>query len=279
MRKRKMPLPGRIAVFILLVFFFAFAIFPIYWITVTSLKPPNETVSVPIQYWPQNFTFKNYGDVFRLTEFPIFFKNSLVVAVSVGVFTVVLAVLAAYPLARFKFRGKNLAMLLFLITQMIPTIVMIVPLFILFNRLGLLNTLGGLIIPYTVTSIPFCALMMMGFFKQVPPSLEEAAMVDGCGRLGSLLRVVMPVVMPGVAATFVFAFIAAWNELFFGIMFINSEANKTIPAGISIFIQKVEVNWAMMTASAVIAMLPVLLLFIFIQKYLVQGLSAGAVKG
>ncbi len=279
MKQRKLSLPGRIAMVLLLVFFFVLAVFPIYWIIITSLKPAAETVSVPIQYWPQNITLQNYADVFRLTMFPTFFKNSLVVSVTSGLLTVVLSVMAAYPLARFAFRGKRLTMMLFLITQMIPTIVMIVPLFILFNKIGLINTLGGLIVPYTVTAIPFCSLMMMGFFKQVPVSLEEAAMVDGCGRVSALVRVVMPVVMPGVAATFVFAFIAAWNELFFSIMFINSEAKKTIPAGISIFIQKVEVNWAMMTAAAVIAMVPVLVLFLFIQKYLVQGLSAGAVKG
>lgn len=264
---------------VMLVCFLVFAVFPIYWILITSFKPVQDSVSVPIQYWPRHFTLENYSAVFRLTQFPVFFKNSLIVAVITGIITVFLSILAGYSIARFKFKGKNAVLLIFLITQMIPLVVMIVPLFVLFNKINMLDKLTGLIIPYTITAIPFCTLMMVGFFKQVPVSIEESSFIDGCNRIASLFRIVAPVMLPGIISTFVFAFIGAWNEFFFSVMFINSEAVKTIPVGISTFIQKVDVNWAMMSASAVIAMLPAVALFLAIQKYLIQGLSSGAVKG
>jgi len=201
-----------------------------------------------------------------------------VVAVVVGIITVLLAILAGYSLARFRFRGKSIIILIFLATQMISIPVMIVPLFIIFKKMGLLNKLIGLIIPYTVMAIPFCTIVILGFFKQVPSSIEEAAMIDGCSRFTALFEVVVPAMLPGIVATFVFAFVSAWNELFFSIMFINSESVKTIPVGISIFIQKVDVNWAMMMAAAAISMIPAIILFLFAQKYFIQGLS-GAVKG
>lgn len=264
---------------ILLAVFFVLSIFPIYWIIITSFKPVKDSVSVPIQYWPKHFTLENYSAVFRLTKFPVFFKNSLLVAVIVGAITVLLSILAGYSLARFKFKGKSAVLLLFLVTQMIPVVVMIVPLFIVFNKLNLLDTLTGLVIPYTIISIPFCTLMMVGFFKQVPVSIEESASIDGCNRISALFRIVVPVMLPGIVSTFVFAFIGAWNEFFFSVMFINSDEVKTIPVGLSTFIQKVDVNWAMMSATAVIAMVPAVILFLIIQKYLIQGLSSGAVKG
>lgn len=172
-----------------------------------------------------------------------------------------------------------MAMLLLLVTQMVPTLVLIVPLFVAFSEMQIVDTLLSLIIPYFIMAIPFCTLMLVGFFKQVPYTLEEAAMLDGCTRLKSLFRVVVPVIAPGIVSSFVFAFISAWNELFFGVMFINTELKKTIPPGISMFIQKVDVNWANMTAAAVLSMIPVMIMFFFVQKYLVQGLASGAVKG
>lgn len=259
--------------------FLIIAIFPIYWLLVTSFKPAKDSVTIPIQYWPKNFTFENYAAVWSTTDFPVFFKNSLIVAVTAGVLTVILAIFAGYSLSRFKFKGKNITLLLFLVTQMIPIVVLIVPLFILFRNLGLIDTLYSLIISYTIISVPFCTVMIIGFFKRIPNAIEESAMVDGCSRVEALFRVVVPVMLPGIVATFVFAFISAWNEYFFSLMFINSEAVKTIPVGINMFIQKVDVNWGRMTAAGAIALVPAVILFVFIQKYLVQGLTAGAVKG
>lgn len=262
-----------------LAFFLVFALFPIYWMINTSFKPLSEAASIPIQYWPKHFTLDNYRDVMRLTQFPVFFKNSLIVSTIAAFLTIIVSLLAAYGLARFKFRGKSASMIILLITQMVPSLVLIVPLFILFSSIGLVDTLTSLVIPYFITSIPFCILMMIGFFKQVPFVLEEAAMMDGCTRFQALTKVIIPVIMPGVVSSYVFSFISAWNELFFGVMFINSDTMKTIPSGISMFIQKVDVNWANMTAAATISLLPTMILFFIIQKYLVQGLTAGSVKG
>lgn len=259
--------------------FLLLALFPIYWMINTSFKPIEEATSVPIQYWPKNFTLDNYKDVLRLTNFPVFFLNSLVISVISAFLTVVLGMFAAYGIARFKFRGKGFAMLVLLVTQMVPALVLIVPLFIGFSKMGIIDTKLSLIIPYFIMAIPFCTLMMVGFFKQVPYVLEESAMLDGCTRMKSLFLVVLPVIMPGLVSSFVFAFISAWNELFFGVMFINSEMQKTIPPGISMFIQKVDVNWSNMTAAATLSMLPVMIMFLVVQKYLVQGISDGAVKG
>lgn len=262
-----------------LALFLIVALFPIYWMVNTSFKPLQDAASIPIQYWPKNFTWENYQDVIRLTDFPRFFCNSLIVSVVSAGLTVLVSLFAAYGIARFKFRGKSMAMLLLLITQMVPTLVLIVPLFVAFSEIHIVDTLLSLIIPYFIMAIPFCTLMLVGFFKQVPYTLEEAAMLDGCTRLKSLFRVVIPVIAPGIVSSFVFAFISAWNELFFGVMFINTEIKKTIPPGISMFIQKVDVNWANMTAAAVLSMIPVMVMFFFVQKYLVQGLASGAVKG
>ncbi|MEF9839383.1 MAG: carbohydrate ABC transporter permease [Lachnospiraceae bacterium] len=259
--------------------FLIIALFPIYWMVNTSLKPLEDATSIPIQYWPQNFTLDNYKDVLRLTNFPIFFGNSLIVSIISASLTVILGMFAAYGIARFKFKGKNVAMLTLLITQMVPALVLIVPLFIGFSNIGIIDTKLSLIIPYFIMAIPFCTLMMVGFFKQVPYVLEESAMLDGCSRIKSLFLIVIPVILPGLISSFVFAFISAWNELFFGVMFINSESSKTIPPGISMFIQKVDVNWANMTAAATLSMIPVMIMFFFVQKYLVQGIADGAVKG
>jgi multiple sugar transport system permease protein len=256
-----------------------FALFPFYWILNTSFKTVQDSVRVPIHYYPHTFTLKNYADVWNLTPFPYYFRNSLIVSILTGLLTVFCSIFAAYSLSRFRFRGKNVVLSSFLITQMIPALTMIVPLFVIFNTLGLIDTLTSLIIPYTVTSIPFCTMMLVGFFKQVPSALEDAAAIDGCNRLHALFRVIIPVMATGIVAAFVFAFIGAWNELFFSIMFINSNKLKTIPAGISLFIQKVDINWVMLAAGAMISVLPVIVLFFMIQKYLIQGLSMGSVKG
>ncbi len=272
-------LPGTIGKAIALFLFFIVIMFPIYWLYVTSFKPAEETVSKPVRYWPEHVTLENYVFVLANTKFPYFFFNSILVAVVTGTATVFLSIFAGYSLSRFQFRGKQLTLVLFLATQMIPVIILIVPLFILFRDLLLLNTLISLMIVYTVIALPFCTLMITGFFRRIPVSLEESAMIDGCTRFGSIFRVIVPVMLPGIVATFVFAFLAAWNEFFFAIMFINTEIKKTIPVGISMFIQKVNVNWGMMTASAGMALLPAAFLFMLIQKYIIAGLTEGSVKG
>lgn len=264
--------------FVLLGLFLLFTLFPIYWMFLTSIKPPGEAVKLPLEYWTNHPTFENYAAIFSDSAFITFFKNSFVVAVFSAVITLLLSLLAGYSLSRFRFRGKQMTLMLFLITQMFPVVVMIIPLFVLFSKLNLLNTLIALVITYSIINIPFCTIMIKGFFDRTPEALEEAALIDGCSRFAALFRIVVPVMLPGVVATFAFAFISSWNEFFLSVMFINSEATKTLPVGMSVFVSQFEVNWSLLSAGTIVAVLPSILLFVLIQKYLISGMTAGAVK-
>lgn len=252
---------------------------PFLWMILTSLKPVDEIVTFPVKYLPEKWTLYNYPKLWKGTDFPLYFKNSLVISLISGTCTCLVSIFAGYALSRFNFKGKHITLLLFLSTQMIPVVVIIIPMFIIFSRINLLDSLIGLVVIYTVLNIPFCTMLIKGFFERIPKALEEAAMIDGCSRLQSLFKIVLPVMLPGIVATFVFAFIGAWNDLFFGIMFINSEAIKTIPVGINTFIGKYEIDWGAMSAATVIALIPVVIMFGMIQKYIVSGLTSGAVKG
>ncbi len=259
--------------------FFLFAVFPVYWMVVTSLTPEKDLFVWPLRYFPAAPTLEHYAAVFLRTDIPRFFANSITVASLASACTLTVSVLGGYALARYRFRGRQATLLVFLATQMMPVVVLIVPLFIIFRTLGLLNTLYSLMIVYTVLNIPFCTLMMQGFFAGVPSELEEAAMVDGCNRMGAIMRVAVPLTRPGLIATFLFAFIGAWNELLFAVMFLNSESTFTLPVGLYNFISKYDIHWGRMMAGATLALLPALAVFAFVQRFMVRGLALGAVKG
>lgn len=264
---------------VVLTVFFIFMFVPILWMILTSMKPVDEIVTVPLKYLPVKWTLTNYVKLLNGTDFGTYFKNSMIVSVACAIITSLVAIFAGYSLARFKFRGKKVTLLIFLATQMVPVVVLIIPMFLIFAKINLLNKLSGLVLIYVVLNIPFCTLMIRGFFERIPQALEESAMIDGCSRIGALVKIILPVMLPGIVATFVFAFIGAWNDLFFSIMFINTESIKTLPIGINMFIGKYEIDWGMMSAATVFALIPVFIMFGMIQKYLVQGLTSGSVKG
>ncbi|WP_235426969.1 carbohydrate ABC transporter permease [Cohnella kolymensis] len=243
------------------------------------MKDRKEIYGGKLTLWPSNVTFSNYIDTFRHSDFPQFFWNSLVVTMLSSLFVLIISVMGGYSLARFKFKGKAVALMAFLVTQMVPTMVMLIPLFIVFGKFGLINHLVSLIVLYSVINIPFCLITLSGFFQRIPISLEEAALIDGCSRLSAVVRVVIPIMLPGIVATFVFAFTGAWNELFFGIMFINGGSQATIPVGLNSFVQKFDIDWGQMSAGGILSLVPVTVLFMFVQKYIVAGLTQGAVKG
>ncbi|MBU3092897.1 carbohydrate ABC transporter permease [Clostridium sp. CM028] len=270
---------SRALTYFLMVAFFIFMTSPIIWIFITSVKSVKEIVTIPITYFPKHFTLKNYESILKTTNFPVYFKNSVIVGTTASIGTLIISLFAGYSLARFKFAGKKLTLFLFLATQMVPVAAIIVPIFMLFSKLGLINNLLGLIIIYIVLNIPFCTMMIRGFFEKIPYTLEEAAMIDGCSRIQALIKIILPVMKPGIIATFVFAFMGAWNELFFNTLFISREGLKTLPTGINAFIGKYDIDWGMMTAGSVIALIPIFIMFGVIQKYLVGGLTDGAVKG
>ncbi|MCM3629714.1 carbohydrate ABC transporter permease [Paenibacillus glycanilyticus] len=270
--------PGWIR-FAVLLLFLAAALLPFYWLFVTSLKDRQEIYGDVLTLWPANLTWNNYIETFRTSDFLGYFKNSLIVSLSSGLLVLIVSIFGGYALARYRFRGKGVILLIFLTTQMVPVMILLVPLFIVFGKLALLNTLGALIITYTALNIPFCLITMSGFFQQTPVALEEAAMIDGCSRLSTVARITLPIMLPGLVATFVFAFMGAWNDLFFGVMFTTSEHVKTVPVGLNGFVQKFDVNWGEMSAGGMVSLIPVAILFALIQRYIVSGLSQGAVKG
>ncbi|MFC5405943.1 carbohydrate ABC transporter permease [Cohnella soli] len=254
-------------------------VFPLYWMLITSLKPKKDIFSLPIHYWPKTITFQNYENIFKITKFHIYIMNSVIVSLGAALVVLAVSTLSSYVLARFKFRGSNQVMFFFFLTQVIPAFIGFAPLYLMMSKLHLVNSLPGLALVYTVMAIPFSTIMLKGFFQRVPSSLEEAAQIDGCSRLGALVRVILPVMLPGLSATFIFSFVQNWNELFFSVMVIDSEKLKTIPVAMNSFITKFDVDWGSMSAATVLSVIPTLILFALCQKLIVQGLTQGAEKG
>lgn len=257
----------------------AVILFPLIWIFLTSLKDKTEIYVFPVRYWPENPTFANYEELFGISSFGTYFMNSLIVSVVGAGGAMLCAIMGAYVLARFNFRGKGTLLFAFLFTQMVPMFIILAPLYTIMSRLKLINHPASLMICYAVMNIPYCTVTLRGFFQRIPGSLEEAAQIDGCNRIQSLIRIVMPVMASGIAATFMFVFVQCWNEVFLAIMFIDVEAYKTIPVALNSFIMKYDINWGALAAGIVVSILPTILMFAFVQKYIAGGLTAGAVKG
>jgi multiple sugar transport system permease protein len=262
-----------------LLLYIAFALFPIYWLVKISLTPNQLLYSEGVALWPSATTWSNYAFVLLQSSFPRFFLNSVLVSVGTATCVTLVASAAGYAFSRFDFKLKRAVIVLLLSTQMFPLVMLIAPIYRLITPLGLGNSLWGLVIVYTAFNVPFAIFLMQSFFDGIPPSLEEAAMIDGCTRLQALRRVIVPLTLPGMGATLGFVFTAAWSELLFALMLINSDANMTFPVGLLTFVSKFSVDWGQMMAAGVLALLPACLFFALIQRYLVQGLTAGAVKG
>ena len=257
----------------------AFALLPIYWTVKISVTPQNLLYSEGIKLWPSRMTMENYVTVLKASDFPRYFLNSLIVSIATAVIVTAVASLAGYALSRFSFRNKAWVSLVLLLTQTFPLVMVIPPIFRIMSQLGLTDNLYGLIVIYTAFNIAFATFLMQSFFDGVPKDLEEAAMIDGCTRVAALRRIILPLTLPGMGATVAFVFTAAWSELLFALMLINSESQKTFSVGLLTFIGKFAVDWGQMMAASVMALIPVCLFFAFLQRYLVTGLTAGAVKG
>lgn len=274
--KKRLLLIGRIMV---LTFFLLLVILPIYWMLITSLKTRVDINTLNIQYWPKHPTLENYINVLQRSNFLFYLKNSLVVSAITGIIVLFVAITGGYALSRYKYKGKNITMLAFLITQMIPMTLILVPMFLIFHSVNLGDTLTSLVILYVVINVPFCVITMQGFFTNIPIEVEEAAAIDGCNKFQVITKIVLPVMLPGIIAVFVFAFIGAWNDLLGGVMFINSELKKTLPVGLSSYVGQFSINWGEMCAGGMLALIPSALLFVMVQKYIVEGMTSGAVKG
>jgi len=259
----------------------AFALAPFVWVFLTSLKTRAELYATPLVYLPRTLTATNYVDAWtsKLTPFSRFFANSLWVSSVTMVATTAISILAGYALARFRFFGRQAFLLVFLATQMFPAVLLIAPLLSQWHALGLIDTYQALIYSNFSFTVPFTVWMLVGYFDSIPRELEESAMIDGCSRFGALCRVILPLAAPGVAATAIFAFVSSWSELLFAITFTSQTEMRTLSAGLLFMVGQYEIQWGQLSAGVIISTLPVAVLFTYLQRHLIRGLAAGAVKG
>jgi multiple sugar transport system permease protein len=273
-RRRGRRVLDRLSLWVPLGLFLLFTLVPLYWMVLFAFRPSGSTSLIP---WP--ITFDHFASVWNGSGFGIYFQNSIITAGATLVVSTVIALLGGYALARFAFRGKTLFLVVMLCTQFIPGAMMLIPLFEIFNTLGLTNNLISLIIADTVFHLPLSLVLMSGFIRNVPVEIEEAAWVDGCTRVQAFRLVVLPLLKPGIVAVGSFAFISAWNNFLFALMFMSQQDRFTVPVGLSYLLGEFGADFGALAAGGLVAILPVVILFAYVQKFLVQGMSAGAVKG
>jgi multiple sugar transport system permease protein len=254
-------------------------LFPIFWMVSSSFKPQNELFARDLTMLPVNWTLENYINVWQHTEFPTYFLNSFKLAVAATALSVIVSMYAAYAIARIPFRGRYSIGLFLLVSQMFPQILLVIPLFITFQSMRLLNSHLGLIIVYAAFAMPFTIWVLRGFFESIPQELEDAAAIDGARPLQTFHKIILPLAGPGLAAVTMFNFIRGWNEFLFALVFLRTRTLYTLPIGLASFQEEYTFRWDLIMAGASIITLPVLFFFLLMQKFIVQGLMGGAVKG
>ncbi|MFQ3620113.1 MAG: carbohydrate ABC transporter permease [Spirochaetales bacterium] len=255
-----------------------FALAPYVWTFLTSLTPEEDLYLAKFRYLPERPTLHNYERLFVRIDYAKNILDSLIVAFFTMLAGLFLTVPASYSFSRFRFRGRTVLLTQFLVINMFPVVLLLVPLFVLMRVLGLMDTHFALIIAYSTFTIPFSTWMLTGFFNAIPKELDEAAQIDGCTRLSTLWRVVLPIAMPGISATGIYIFITAWNEFIYAAILTGSKV-RTIPITLQNMIGEFRIAWGLLTAGGVISAIPVIVLFFFIQRQLIHGMTAGAVKG
>ncbi len=254
--------------------------FPLFWMLICSFKPGSELYATPPTFLPNQWTLQNYRDLFIQTNFLNYFANSLIVAFGSTFLSLIVGGLGAYSLSRFRFFGIAAFSNATLVCYMLPEVLIVLPLYIYVVKLGMADTLISLIIANTAFTLPLALWFMRSYFNAIPVSLEESAMIDGCTRLGAMMRVTVPLALPGIVSVGVFSFNHAWNEFLFALVFVSSETNKTLPLGLATWIGQDNIySWGMLLAGAVLVTIPVILFYLLVQRKLVVGLSEGGTKG
>ncbi len=271
---------GRIVRVLILAAFLLVAVLPLFWIFITSLKSAKELYALPLIYWPEEPTLAAYRKLFTYSNFGKYFLNSLKVTLIASVGALCVSIMSGFALSRLRSkRLKGKLEIIMYFTQTVPSFMLMVPLFMLFSKLKLVDNHLSLSVIYIATVVAFCTIMSRSFFDRIPVSLEEAAKIDGCNLFQSIVHIVLPTTLPGIAAIFCFAFINIWNELFISVMIINKSSLYTVPVALNSFISKAGVSWDLMSAGIVVALLPTMIVFGIGQKYIVAGLTEGGVKG
>lgn len=256
-------------------------LFPLYWVFITSLKTEQEIFKIPPTFYPHVLNLKSYMAQIETGDFNMFnsFANSLIISVGAMLIAVILAVPASYAIAKYKFVGRKAMLLGFLVTQMLPVSVLLTPMFIMFKNMSLYNTWGAAILADATIGIPFSVLILKNYFASIPKEMEEAAYIDGCNRFVAFVRILIPIAKPGVIVCAIFSFLYAWGDLAYGMTFILDQQKRPVTAGIFNFMGQYGTKWSYLTAFAIVSIIPVAIIFIFMQKYIISGMTSGAVKG
>lgn len=251
---------------------------PVMWMLSTALKPTAEVMSTPPRWISEKLTLHSFTGVWTNYPFGTYFLNSTYIVIASTVISLTFSALAGYGVSRFNFRGKAAFLTFLLVTQMFPSIMLLIPFYQVLKSLHLINTYMGLILVYISFSVPFCTWMMLGFFKGIPKELDEAAVIDGCGKIRTFVQIILPLSLPGLAATGIYSFLLGWNEYMFAFILTNSEQMRTLPVGIAQLNGFYTIVWNDMMAASLLSSMPLILLFLFLQKYFISSLTAGAVK-
>lgn len=254
--------------------------FPLVWMVITSVKPQFELFRIPPTFWPEQITFEHYARLLWDTPFLLYMRNSLVLSTATTLLVVTVATLGAHSLVRFRYRGRERLAQLVLFTYLLPSVVLILPLYLMMVWLGIANSLLSLVIAYTTFALPYALWLLRSFMQGIPDDLENAALVDGATRMGAFFDVILPQALPGIISTSLFTFILSWNEYLYALVLVNTDAARPLTTGVmSMLISAFNIEWSLLMAASVMMSLPLIIIFAFLQKFLTRGFGAGGVKG
>lgn len=259
--------------------FVAIILFPFYWQVITSIKDPSDITKIPTEIWPSRFSLDFYKSAFINHHLYIYLENSIIVSAGTMLATIIIAFPAAYAFTRLNFVFKKFFENIILLANMFPLIAIVTPMFIIFRKLNLINTYIGLILPSVVLTLPMAIWTLKAFIATIPYELEEAALIDGCNKLYLMIKIIFPLAVPGIFSTAIITFITAWNEFMFSLILITKDQMRTVPIAISMFPGEYSVPWGDMSAASIISTVPIILIVLIFQKWIVSGLTSGSVKG